>query len=273
MLEGREGLFTIKPIKRTWLPESSDGHVLFSGVKKVLGPQFSLKERQYVTGLTNEEARALEEELSLTKNTLSPSNKAYWGSYHIPVSKEGEIIDISKPQDYLKYKVLKANTLVATSQEDMQGERGLMAEVMMVSDAKEAETESKKAMLEIEAIDSFKKMSLSDYIDFLMVAFPSKKLSVSDKHKPDFLQTEVYKVVKNKPKEFLSLVNDKYYKGKIMVEKCIQLGALTRDGSKYLIAGDIDPFAHNLTDAIDYIYDPKNQATLISLKSKMETVN
>ena len=99
------------------------GHVLSGG--KADGARMSLcvpmlRSGQYKNILTNDEKDFLEEALGLDNNALSvyKTENNYWDNYHvlIPDVKEGLHLDLSNPEDYIKYKVLLANNdIVAPS--------------------------------------------------------------------------------------------------------------------------------------------------------------
>lgn len=272
VLEGRVGIFTVIPMKKTWLSAGHDGEVIFSKAVKGLGPQKSYSGRKWVTGLTSEDEKALEAEMGLKAGTLSPYNKEYWGNYHIPVPKEGIVLDISQPEDYIRYKILKASTQVVSSREDLESEKGLFAECVMTSAKEEAAADSAKIQTKEEAFKKFSQMTVGEMRDFLMVHpdKDGKRIRVTDRHNPDFIKSSVGLIVDTMPKSFLDTLNDKYYKGKLLVEKAIALKLMSKSGNKYFIFGEIDPIGYNIVETIEYLYNPANQSVLTSLYSKLD---
>ena len=65
----------------------------------------------YVNVLTNDEKTYLEKSMGLEPNALSVYLKRdnYWANYSVRLTKGDNYLDLSIPDDYIKYKVLLAN--------------------------------------------------------------------------------------------------------------------------------------------------------------------
>ena len=80
----------------------------------------------YRNVLTDNEKTYLEELLGLEVNALSVYNKKdnYWDNYLIRLTKQDTILDLSDPEDYIKYKVLLANKdVIAPSMKQLREAR------------------------------------------------------------------------------------------------------------------------------------------------------
>ena len=102
-----------------FIPRSNDNitdrkHVAYGGMMDGAVRGFTvpmLSNGSYKNVLTDDEKTYLEDILGLEVNGLSVYNKKdnYWDNYLIRLTKQDTILDLSLPEDYIKYKVLLAN--------------------------------------------------------------------------------------------------------------------------------------------------------------------
>ena len=90
-------------------------HVLYGGMAMGAFHTFTvpmLRNGQLVDVLTKDEKAYLEEAMGLETNALSVHRKVdnYWSNYQVRLGKEDTILDLSVPEEYIKYKVLLNNT-------------------------------------------------------------------------------------------------------------------------------------------------------------------
>jgi hypothetical protein len=259
-------VYFVKPYKRTWLPMDNDGAYVFSkAVKSFVAHR---QGSRLLTGLTEEQATQLEKELKLKPETLTPYNKEFWGNFRISVGQEGLVLDTNDPSDYIKYKVLLAGPFAITPDEEGTA-KALTAEVIVTSVEKQARAKNKLYEIKDEASAKKRNMSLEDMRDFLVV-YNEGKLRLSKDHKDEWIRSEVGRIADEDSAKFNTVLEDPYYKGKILVNQAISVGAMTRLGPKYFMTGEMDPIGTNIAEAIDYLYDPTNQSILLAIKSKIE---
>lgn len=262
--------FRIIPIAKTWMwkqGEERDAGILLTKAIKSLSCQYNINKRMYMTGLTEEEARKLEEQLLLPAKTLSPYNASYWGSHknNVKIPKEGKILNLENPIDYIAYKMCLVNTLVANGKEDPSLP---FAEFLLTSEDSEAKTINKKYEVKQKAYKMFSDMSLEDMINFSKL-WEGGKNKVTNGHTPDMIKTVVGKVVDEKPQDFITLMEDPDYNTKLLLNDLISTGNIKMSGTRFFIVGDTEPFAMHVTKAIEYLQDPLNQNIVLDLKNKM----
>lgn len=148
--------------------------------------------------------------------------------YRVKVEKEGMSLDLSSPEDHLKYKVLLANShaWIAPS----WAEKFTIPTYMFALVDEKVNTDSKKEMIQLKrkANAEFDKIADSDELlrEFLIVKDPNNIISKTASK--DFVFNQVYEVLEKDPKYFLTIVEDPYRIEKILVYKAVRAGALIK---------------------------------------------
>lgn len=265
------GLYKIKPIRVNWMNKTdSDGRDVYANIWgkaiRVIVPEFHIRQRMYVTGLTAAEELWLEEVLVLPAKSLNKNNVSYWGNYKIPIPFSGKTFDISNPRDFLDWKIASVNSKVAKSSFDNNLP---FAEFIMTNDEIESQNYNKIYELKTEAYAKFKEMSIKEMMDFTKV-YQGGKYKVTHGHTPDQIKAIVGKVVDESPKEFLKIVENPSYNTLIFIQDSVIAGALNTNGKKYYITGEVDPIANSIEEAVEFFENPANQGIKLNLKSKVE---
>ena len=91
-------------------------HVLYGGMALGAFHTFTvpmLRNGQLVDVLTKQEKDYLEEVMGLETNALSVHRKVdnFWSNYQVKLGKEDTYLDLSIPEDYIKYKVVSVDVL------------------------------------------------------------------------------------------------------------------------------------------------------------------
>jgi hypothetical protein len=262
----RKGIIHVKPVNRpTWLPEGHDGEVRYTNCAEFIAVQFSLKTRTHVTGLEKDEELELEKELKLEPGTLSQYNTIYWSSYPamIPITREGIMLDLANPKDYIWYKNLLAHSEVANSEVEKYDSPEFR--YVMTSPEQEARIKNDRGKVLREAFKVFGKLSTSDLKDVLKLL--GKR--VNDDASVDFIEGQVTEFMEETPQLFIDLVKDENFKMKVFISNCIIAKAMKKTGAKYMLNGG-DTIGIGLDQTIEYLSNPENQDVYKSLKAKVE---
>ena len=139
MAKTKNSIETINPLRNEkvivrFVPKDNDNivdrkHVAFGGMMDNAVRGFTvpmLSNGTYRNVLTDNEKSYLEEILGLEINGLSVYNKKdnFWDDYLIRLNKQDTILDLSIPEDYIKYKVLLANKdTIAPSMKELKEAR------------------------------------------------------------------------------------------------------------------------------------------------------
>lgn len=262
-IELKEEKVTVKKFrKNTWLQEGHDGEFRYTHCFESLVP-LADSSGYPVTGLNQEEEAFLEKKLSLSPGTLSRYNKDYWGKFQIKIGKNGLVLDLSSPKDYLNYLVLTAHQQVAKS--EIEKFDSPFAEYVITSDVQEAKASAKKVQSKRKAYKIFSAMSTEEMAGFLKVygKRPGKNTTA------EWLESEIGKIIEKDAKEFIAVSEDPAMQMKIFIDDCLVAGALTKNGTKYGLKGG-DIIGYSLEDTIAYLKANENQEVYINLKSKLE---
>lgn len=274
------GVYKIIPAKYTYLREidkKHNGAIMFD---HAVYSHVAEKNSQglIVTGLTDQEARELEQEMGMKVGDLSPyntklpakgSNDFSWATFYIKIPKEGLILDGSRSaKEKLMIKVLQAGSRVATSTSDL-AVNPVLYELVMVSEENEAKITKDKGNVKKKAYAEFAKLSFSDMMDFLSV-YDEGRYKVSKDATPDFIEAEVGKIVDSEPEKFLSTLESESYKTMVFLFKCVNNQLIYKQGTKYVLAAGGDLIGSSFLEAVKNLQHEDYQAIKISLLSKLE---
>lgn len=212
--------------------------------------------------------------LSLKQGDLSIHKKEdnYWKSYEIKLDKNVKQLDLSIPTDYIRYKVLLANTDTVAPDAESEFKKGTY-KFKLVEEGWEVEQTAKTASSNMEAYKAFGRImdSPTKMRDFLNVYNSSKPgtKSVPKNAKKEFLVTEVEKIITSNTSEFLNTINDDNYDTKLLIYSALISRAIIREGTDYVIEGK-GTIGYNLNEVVDYIKNPANNEDVLKVKARIE---
>lgn len=264
--------------KENGLPK---GHVLYGGKADgavttvcvpILRSTGSLK-----NVLTGDEKDFLEEALGLDYNALSVYRKEnnYWDNYRISIGKEGLHLDLSDPEDYIKYKVLLANSdIVAPSVEERINRPKATYQFEIVRDDEEATLENAKMNATMASYREFGKIENDiDTLRVLVELLDGRPYAANTK--PEFLKARVNSLIQADPKTFLSSVTDPMLHTKMVIRRSQELGKVVKRGDYYYLAADGTPLCENnenptLSIAARFLNQPAHQDVKFILESEVD---
>lgn len=236
----------------------------------------------FVNVLTNSEKKYLEHILGLEKNALSVYNKVnnFWDEStgnplaSVTLKKDDNILDLSQPDDFIRYKILLANkNLIAPSYEEYQDHPKATYLFYITSENEQSkkamESVSKKSQAYIKlgemSGDLFKMRAVLE----MLLGRPTSKNS-----KEEFLKIELSKCIDANAKEFLKICADEYLDAKVLIKRCHEEQILSKKGDWYYLRSDGSPLCDHdenptLSVAARFLMKPKNQELLFSLQAKL----
>lgn len=253
-------------------------HVLSGGMgenatRTYVVPQ--LRSGQLVDVLTKDEKAFLENILGLEDNALSiyKVENNYWKSFKVTLHKEDNYLDLSEPTDYIKYKVLLANTnAIAPNLDTLQNRPKATYEYVIIASNEESKVNRARISSTMEAYKEFGK--IEDNIGVLRVILETiTGRPVSSSMKVDDLAEKVERYVQSDTKLFLKIVQDPMLSTKVLIRDGIEAGVITnRGGQLYLREGNT-PLCENgeptLSVAAAYLNLPKNQELKLTINTKV----
>ena len=268
------GTFLLKPCKSTWLAQIDPKHsgaYLFENTEDWAAPERHPETGLVKTGLTDQEARELEEEMGLAKMTLSPYNKDFWGNFknYPKVKSTGVILNLdASAMDKLRYCYLMVNSRVAKGYADAP--ENPRADLVLTSTEKEAKVESSKMKVKVEAIKKLSEMTMQDQIDFLKV-YQEGKFKVSKSATADFVFGTIGKIADENPQEFIDTVDNPWFKTMSFLQDCVLAGLIRKTGAIYSVVGG-DKIGSSFLDTVEKLNTPEYNEVKISLKAKLANI-
>lgn len=266
----------IAPVERDrgFLPKGHDGYHMFTGAKK----QYCLPEiskNRFVSILTEEEREYLESPecgLGVKPGDLAAIKKStsFWNNFYVSIDKNGLVLNLKDPLDFLQYKVLLSNTKsIAPSYKERLDKASYI--FMIVEDSEEEELTISKAEITKKVWIEYGKMesSISKLSNFLTIYSEGKQIPA--KNTPlTALQTAVLKTIEDDPKGFLTRISDVNYVMKGFVIECVSAGLIKQTSKTDYLIVPLDVKFNSLPELITYLSDVKNQDNYLSLKGQLE---
>lgn len=254
-------------------------HVFYGGmgdqsVKKYTVP-ISPITRTFVQVLNAEEEAYLEQVMNVKPGTLSIYNKEdnYWENYYVRLTKQDTRLLLKNPEDYIRYKVLLANTeYIASSLEEYKNRPKETHLFYLLTENAEVEDTNKDLSETQEAWKNYGKYENElDVLKYVVEVANGRRLSKTTK--PNVIKSEVFKVINSNAKLFNDILSDAHLKANIVIVKAVEAGIINKKGDYYyhgtdaLCANGEEPL---MTNAAKYLDHPKNQTLRLSIEAKLE---
>lgn len=254
-------------------------HVLYGGMAESSTRTYvvpMLRSGQLKDVLTKNEKAFLEAYLGLEDNALSVYNieNNFWKKFKVTVRKEGESLNLSDGMDYIKYKVLLANSdLIAPSMQVLEDYPKSTYEFVLVRenekiDASKARVDAKKQAYKVLG-------KLENDGDTLRVIIETiKRQPVSSTTTLDVLNVMAEELVDADPKHFLKVAEDEYLPTKVLIRNGIEAGVILNRGGQLYMRDNNEPLCENgeptLNVAAGYLNMPKHQNTKLLIEDKVK---
>lgn len=286
----KNSIETINPLRKEriivrYVPKENDTitdrkHVAYGGMLDNAVKGFTvpmLSNGTYRNVLTDNEKAYLEDLLGLEINALSVYNKKdnYWENYLIKLTKQDTILDLSDPEDYIKYKVLLANKdTVAPSMKALREARKATYEYVIMEPNEEFSDSRNRVNNTMKCYEEFG--AIKDKFDVLKCIIETiDGRSVASNTKIEFLQGRAADLIASNPKLFLETITDPLLNTKILIKKALEAGYISKRGDFYYLKSDGSPLCGNNEDptftiAAKYLSLPQNQELKFSIEAKMQ---
>lgn len=223
---------------------------------------------------TDEEKEALELLMGYEPNTLSIYKKdGPLQEMQIRLTKDPLELNLSDPEDYMRYKVLLTNSdRIAPSIKNVKS-KGTYK--FYIEDEDEvAEVTKLKGSLDQKAWTQYGKIAdnKNRLIAFLKVYSQVKKMptvKIDKNSKLNFLQAKVMDIINDNKQNFVEIITNSDFDTMLTIAEGIETGVLRKSGTKYSLAeGDI--IGDTLKHAIDYLKAPINQEVKLVVEQQIK---
>lgn len=262
-------------------------HVLGGGMAETAQRSFVVP-RYASTGLyknvlTNNEKDFLEYALGLEPNALSIYKKDnnFWddsnpnGISRVTLHKRDNFLDLSNPTDYIKYKILLANSdYICPSLEELESRPKATYQFVIISET--AETSSNLTKMDIiqkcymfygkhdEDMDT-----LRTVLEFL------EGRPVAPRVKSDYIKVKINEWIQANPKMFYKIITDDLLPIKVLIKRSVEAGLIGRKNDTYYLKQDGSPLCEmgeesTLNNAAKYIGSIRQQELKYSLEARLK---
>lgn len=260
-------------------------HVLFGGMAEGSIRTFvvpMLSSGRYVNVLSNAEKDFLENYMGLEPNALSiyRKNNNFWddsneaGISKVTLRKQDNFLDLSNPNDYIKYKILLANKdFIAPSMKELEDFPKATYQFVIIAEGEETKTAKKNMTILMQCYTLYGK--IEDDVDALRVVIETLTgVTVHKNTKKDFLQTKINDLIQSNSKMFLKVASDPLLPTKVLIRKSIEAGTIVKRGNQYYIKEGSIPMCDagepTLNVASQWLNLPKNQTIKFSLEANLK---
>ena len=255
-------------------------HILYGGmaenaVKYFTVPQ--LESGRLVNVLTDEEKEFLEYIMGLEYNALSIYKKEnnYWSNRQVRLLKQDNILDLSDPEQYIKYKILLANKDdIAPSLQALQDMPKATYKFVLIKEGEETSNARQEMSATMQAYMEYGKYENdADTLRTIIETIDGRPLAVNTK--VEFLQTRVNKLIQADAKLFLKVITDPLLPTKVTIKRAVEAGLVSNRGGFFYLRKDGSPLCGNNEDptfntAAKFLASPKNQTIKFSLEAKLK---
>lgn len=263
------------------------GHLLYGGMAESATRSFVVPRlsstKLYKNILTDNEKAFLEKAMGLEPNTMSiyRKNDNFWsdsnphGIGRVTLHKQDNYFDLSIPEDYIRYKILLANSdYIASSLQALEEQPKATYQFVIISE--NAETQMNLSKMDATKRCYMEYGKVEDDVDTLRVIIETLEgRPMSQKVKIDFLQGKVNEYIQRDPRKFLKVIQDELLPAKVLIKKCVEAGLIGKKNDAYFLREDGSALCEmneesTLNNAAKYISSVKRQELKYSLEAKLK---
>ena len=261
-------------------------HILYGGMAENATKIFTvprLSSGMYVNVLTDDEKAFLEHIMRLEVNALSVYRKTdnFWddtndkGISRVRLTKQDNYLNLSDPEDYIRYKILLANkNYIAPSLEALQDAPKASYQFVIISEGDETKSAKVNMSTTMKCYKEFGKIEEdADTLRVVIETIDGRPLASTSKL--EFLQTRANDLIQADSKIFLRVISDPMLPTKVLIKKSIEAGLISNRGNYLYLRSDNTPLCEaneepTLKIAAKYLNNPKHQEVKFSLEAKLK---
>lgn len=260
---------------------SNPKHILFGGMAEGAVKYFTVPTLSstgtYKNVLTDAEKEYLEKIMGLDYNALSIYRKEnnYWANFKVRLTKQDTYLNLADPNDYIKYKVLKANSdFIADSLDTLHNNPKATYQYVLIKEGDSEKKESENLSTIMKCYKEYGK--IEDDVDTLKcIVEIIDKRPLARKTKLEFLQGKCNTLIQQDPRIFYSVITDNTLKTKVLIKKAVENGIISKRGDYYYLKIDNSPLCNDnenptLDSAARFLSLPKNQELKLSIEAKLK---
>ena len=227
----------------------------------------------YKNILTDDEKAFLESYMGLEYNALSVYNKTnnFWANFTVRLTKHDNYLDLSDPNDYIKYKVLLATTdFIADSIKTLNDHPKATYQFVMIKEGESEKREEEKMSVTMKCYKEYGKIEDdNDTLRCIIELIDNRPIAKNTKS--EFLKSRINSLIQADPKLFYNIITDEYLNNKVLIKTATEEGVIKRRNNLYYFEDTPlcpDGTESTLSVAAEYIGLGKNQ----DLKLRIEAL-
>ena len=275
-------VITVQYIKKDNGVITNPKHVLYGGLAETAIITLTvpkLTSGAFKNVLTNSEKAFLEEIMGLGSGALSVYRAVdnYWKNLFVRLGKDDTYLNLAVPEDYIKYKVLLANSdIVAPNLKALSNKPKETYRFVLVSENEEIAEANENMTLAMEASLELGKL-LNDKAALKLVVEIVEGKPIASSSKLDFIKSQAFKCMQSNPKLFVSIAKDPYLQTKVFIKECLEYGLIRKRGEYYYNVENNSPLCEvNEEPVLDvaarYLNSPKRQEVKLMLEAKLKNL-
>ena len=252
-------------------------HILYGGMAEGAIKQYTVpilaSTGTYKNILTDDEKAFLESYMGLEYNALSVYNKTnnFWANFTVRLTKHDNYLDLSDPNDYIKYKVLLANTdFIADSLKTLNDHPKATYQFVMIKEGESEKREEEKMSVTMKCYKEYGKIEDdNDTLRCIIELIDNRPIAKNTKS--EFLKSRINSLIQADPKLFYNIITDEYLNNKVLIKTATEEGVIKRRNNLYYFEDTPlcpDGTESTLSVAAEYIGLGKNQ----DLKLRIEAL-
>ena len=252
-------------------------HILYGGMAEGAVKYYTVpilaSTGTYKNILTDDEKAFLESYMGLEYNALSVYNKTnnFWANFTVRLTKHDNYLDLSDPNDYIKYKVLLANTdFIADSLRTLNDHPRATYQFVMIKEGESEKREEEKMSVTMKCYKEYGKIEDdNDTLRCIIELIDNRPIAKNTKS--EFLKSRINSLIQADPKLFYNIITDEYLNNKVLIKTATEEGVIKRRNNLYYFEDTPlcpDGTESTLSVAAEYIGLGKNQ----DLKLRIEAL-
>lgn len=279
----RNEIITVRYIPKESGLVTNPKHIFYGGMAENATRTFTVpileSSRTFVNVLTTDEKNYLEEVMGLEPNSLSIYLKKnnFWDNFSVRLTKNDTYLNLSDPDDYIKYKVLLANRdFICPSLSTLTDSPRATYQFVLIAEKEESKESNKKLSHTMKAYELMGKLKEDKKILKLIVETIDGR-PISSTSDLEFIQGKAYNLIQANAKLFVQVSEDPYLATKVIINEALEYNLIRKKGDYLYNGTDNSPLCENgedptLTMAAKYLNSPKHQEVKLSIEAKLKTL-
>lgn len=265
-------------------------HILYGGLGEGATRTFcvpKLRSGVYANVLTKDEKDYLEHIMGMEYNALSVYNKTennFWsdanpnGISSITLTKQDTYLDLSNPNDYIRYKIALSNKdYIAPNIEELQERPKATYQFVILRADDETRNAQQQMDNTMKCYMEFGKIKQDkDAMRFIILTITGTEQDF--KASEAYLQMKINELIQADPKLFLKVITDELFPTKLLLRQAIAAGVVAKRGDYYYNKADNSPLCKDgenptLANAARYLMGPRQQELLFTIQKAVQDNN